>query len=114
MSPRRAVLTIVTALATLLGHLLLVRAMAHGHVAHVLLGAGNATPPLGAALLAVALVLVRLAAVVLVPGLLLASVVSLLAHWLGTGTTSGAGSSELAGSGGATGTGASIDGRGTK
>ena len=30
-------------------HVFLVRAMAHGHVAHVLLGSGNAAPPLGAA-----------------------------------------------------------------
>lgn len=109
-------MVIVLSLITLIVHVLLVRLMAHGHVAHVLLGAGNAAPPVGAALLAISLVLVRLAAVVLVPGLLLASIVSLLAQWLGTGTSSGAGSSELAGSGAApvAGTGASIDGRGTK
>ncbi len=115
MSRRRALIVLVLSLVTLLVHLVLVRAMAHGHVAHVLLGAGNATPPIGAALLAVSLVLVRLAAVLLVPGALLAAAASLLAH--GLGTTSGAGSSSEpagSGSGAVTGTGASIDGRGTK
>jgi hypothetical protein len=80
VSPRRAVLVIACSLATLLVHLLLVRLMAHGHVAHVLLGSGNAAPPIGAALLAVGLVLMRLAAVVLVPGAVLAALASLLAH----------------------------------
>jgi len=80
MTRRRAVVVASLALVTLLLHVVLVRAMAHGHVAHVLLGSGNAAPPIGAALLAVALVLVRFAAIVLAPGALLASAVSLLAH----------------------------------
>lgn len=80
MTWRRAASVLALALATLVLHVVLVRAMAHGHVAHVLLGAGNAAPPIGAALLAVALVLVRFAAIVLAPGALLASTVSLLAH----------------------------------
>ena len=102
---------IAGSLGVLLLHVVLVRAMAQGHVAHVLLGSGNAAPPLGAALLAISLVLVRLAAVVLVPGALLAALVSLVAQRLGSGITSGAGRrSEAAGSG----AGAIIDGRGTR
>lgn len=49
MSRRTAVKVALLVFATLLMHAFLVRAMAHGHVAHVLLGAGNAVPPLGAA-----------------------------------------------------------------
>jgi hypothetical protein len=79
---RRAIVVAVLALVTLVLHLVLVRAMAHGHVAHVLLGAGNAAPPLGAAGLAVTLVVVRLGAVVVVPGALLAAAASLVAHVL--------------------------------
>ena len=113
MSRRRALVVLAVALATCAVHLALLRAMAHGHVAHVLLGSGNAAPPIGAALLAVSLVLVRFAAVVLAPGAVLAATASLLAQLLGTGTISGAGTrSDDAGS--ATGAGASIDGRGTK
>jgi len=63
-------------------HFVLVRAVAHGHVAHVLLGSGNAAPPVGAAFLAVALVIVRFVAVVLVPGLLLAAGAELTAYLL--------------------------------
>ena len=80
MSRRRALLVLLAALATCAIHLGLVRAMAHGHVAHVLLGSGNAAPPVGAALLALSLVLVRFAALVLAPGALLAAAASLLAH----------------------------------
>jgi len=79
---RRAVIVGVLSLAIMLVHLVLVRLMAHGHVAHVLLGSGNAAPPLGAALLAVSLVLTRLFAIVIGPGVLLASFVSLAAHAL--------------------------------
>ena len=82
MSRRRALVVGALSLLTLLVHVLLVRAMAHGHVAHVLLGSGNAAPPLGAATLAVSLVIVRFAAVVIAPGLLLASLASLVAHVL--------------------------------
>jgi hypothetical protein len=135
---RRALVVAALSLVTLVIHLVLVRAMAHGHVAHVLLGSGNAVPPLGAAFLAIALVLVRLAAVVVAPGLLLASLASLVAHVLvgpprdggdhregggagageeGSGTTSGAGKrSGEESSGGAMvadGTGISMEGRGT-
>ena len=65
MNRRRALVTLALSLVTLVLHVVLVRAMAHGHVAHVLLGSGNAAPPLGAAALAISLVLVRLGAVVL-------------------------------------------------
>lgn len=80
MSRRRAVVVALLAALVVFLHFLLVRAMAHGHVAHVLLGSGNAVPPIGAALLAVTLVLVRFAAIVIAPGALLASAASLLAH----------------------------------
>lgn len=125
MTRRRALVVALLALATILLHVVLVRAMAHGHVAHVLLGSGNAAPPIGAALLAVTLVLVRFAAIVVAPGALLASAASLLAHALmgpprtiadqGSGTSSGTGRrSDDAGSGaGAGGTAISMDGRGT-
>jgi hypothetical protein len=133
VSRRRALVVVALSLLTLALHVFLVRAMAHGHVAHVLLGSGNAAPPLGAAVLAVSLVVVRLGAVVVAPGLLLASLASLAAHALvgpprggddhregggdgaGTGTSSGAGkSSDDDGSGAvAVGTGLSMDGRGT-
>ena len=80
MSRRRAVVVAVLALVVIVGHVALVRAMAHGHVAHVLLGSGNAAPPLAAASLAVALVVVRFVAVVISPGALLAAASSLVAH----------------------------------
>ncbi|MBX3190698.1 MAG: hypothetical protein KF819_27105 [Labilithrix sp.] len=80
MSRRRAIVCAIVSIAVLALHPVLVRAMASGHVAHVLLGAGNAAPPIGAALLAVSLVVVRFAAIVIVPGLLLASAASLAAH----------------------------------
>jgi hypothetical protein len=105
MSRRRAVVLAIVSAVALVLHAILVRAMAHGHVAHVLLGAGSSMPAIGAALLAVALVLVRLFAIVVVPGLLLASIVSLVAHW---GTISGAGTSVGGGAG------TSIGVRGTK
>jgi hypothetical protein len=76
MSRRRAICLGALALFSLLATPLLVRAMAHGHVAHVLLGSGNAAPPLFAMLLAVTLVVVRFVAVVLAPGTLLAVAVS--------------------------------------
>lgn len=123
MNRRRALETLALSLITLVLHVILVRVMAHGHVAHVLLGSGNSAPPLGAALLALSLVLVRLGAVVLAPGLLLASLASLAAHALvgpprgggdhgdveaeAAGKSSGAGSSEEEG------TGMSMEGRAT-
>ncbi len=79
---RRPVILAAVSLVFLVAHHVLVRAMAHGHVAHVLLGAGNAPPEAGAALLAVGLVVVRFVTVVLVPGLLLAAAAELLAYLL--------------------------------
>ncbi|MDB4938369.1 MAG: hypothetical protein JWP87_5341 [Labilithrix sp.] len=128
MSVRRATTVAVLAIAVCIAHVLLVRAMAHGHVAHVLLGSGNTRPPIGAALLAISLVVVRVVAVVIAPGALLASLVSFVAHVLvgpprsggqregavsGTGTSSGTGTKpEGKGSGG--GAGLSMEGRGTQ
>ncbi len=121
MSLRRSIGVLVVSVLVALVHLILVQAMAEGHVAHVLLGAGNGAPPLGAALLALALVVARLAVVVVVPGAALAALASILAHVAvgplqgdgdgdgdGNGTISGAGISV------ADGIGASIEGRGTK
>ena len=125
MSRRRALVTLALSLITLVLHVLLVRVMAHGHIAHVLLGSGNAAPPLGAAFLAISLVLVRLGAVVLAPGLLLASLASLVAHALvgpprgggdhGDEEPEGAvvGKSSGAGSSVEDGTGMSMEGRAT-
>jgi hypothetical protein len=72
----------------------LVRIMAHGHVAHALLAGG---PSLSAALLAAALVIVRFVAVVIVPGLLATAATLATAHYFvgagvgsrSTGTSSG-------------------------
>ena len=83
MSRRRAVMVLLVSLGLALVHPFLVRTMAEGHVAHVLLGAGNAAPPIGSALLAVLLVVVRLGAIVLAPGAALAALTSLVAHTLG-------------------------------
>jgi hypothetical protein len=126
---RRAIVVALVALVTLVVHLVLVRSMAHGHVAHVLLGSGNAAPPLGAAILAITLVVVRALAVLVVPGALLASLASVVAHVLvgpprgGTGQGEGAGTGTSSGTGkrsggngsaeGAGGTGMSMEGRGT-
>jgi hypothetical protein len=59
----------------------LLREMAYGHTAHVLLGAGHQAPPTRAAALAIALVIARLASYVLVPGLTLAAAAE-LAAWI--------------------------------
>jgi len=80
VSRRRAVIVGMLALLTLLLQVVLVRAMAHGHVAHVLLGSGNSAPPLDAAFLAISLVVTRFLALVVAPGVLLASLVSIIAH----------------------------------
>ena len=53
MTLRRSIVVLASSASIALVHLVLVRAMAEGHVAHVLLGAGNGPPPVGAALLAV-------------------------------------------------------------
>jgi len=135
VSKRRALHVIAFAFAAVLLDLVLVRAMAHGHVAHVLLGAGSSAPPIGPALLAIALVVARFAAVVIAPGALLASAASLLAHVLigpkggsgdrdqrgaaasasagGTSTISGTGTKSGGDDGAALGTGSSIEGRAT-
>lgn len=79
---RRPVVLSVLSIAALALHHVLLRAMAEGHAAHVLLGAGNAAPPLGAATLAVGLVVVRLVTVLLTPGLLLAAAAEVVAYLL--------------------------------
>jgi hypothetical protein len=100
MSRRRALIVLGVVVTVLLCHELLLRISAHGHVAHVLLAAGNGPPPIGAAMVAVALVVVRFLAVVVAPGAALACVASLAAHEImgppqredeGTGSSSGAG-----------------------
>lgn len=80
MNKRRALTVIAVSMGAILIDLVLVRLMAHGHVAHVLLGAGSSAPPIGPALLAIALVIARLAAIVIAPGALLAALASLVAH----------------------------------
>ncbi|MDF2695621.1 MAG: hypothetical protein K0S65_4004 [Labilithrix sp.] len=79
---RRPVVLTVIAVACLALHHVLLRAMAHGHIAHVLLGAGNAPPPAGAAAIALALVVARFVVVMLVPGLLLAAAAEVVAYLL--------------------------------
>ena len=79
---RRPIVLAVIALVVLAAHHVLLRAMAHGHVAHVLLGAGNSAPPMGAAALAVGLVLTRVLSIVVVPGLLLAATAEVVAYLL--------------------------------
>ncbi len=95
--PRRSIGLVVASIAVLVLHEALVRAMAHGHVAHVLLGAGHAGPPLGAATLAVALVVVRLLALIVVPGALAMAAVGLAAHHLSGSTSIGISEADGAG-----------------
>ena len=89
---------------------ILVRLMAHGHVAHSLLAGG---PSLAAAALAAALVVVRFAAVVIAPGALATAAVLVAAdYFVGSKSTGiSSGGDALAE---AEGTGASIEGRGTE
>jgi hypothetical protein len=82
----------VGSVLVLVVHEVLVRMMANGHVAHALLAS---SPSIGAALLAVALVVVRFCAVVLVPGALATAVVLAVAHYL-VGSKSTGISEELA------------------
>ena len=86
---------VIASLAFVALHEVLVRLMAHGHVAHSLLAGG---PSLGAALLAVALVIVRFVAVVMVPGALATAAVLALAHYFvgskSTGISPGAADAE--------------------
>ncbi len=79
---RRPVVLTIVSFGCLAAHHVLLRAMAHGHVAHVLLGTGNAAPPTGAAALAIALVVARFVTVMLTPGLLLAAAAELIAYLL--------------------------------
>ena len=77
---RRPIVFGAIAAAFLVLHHVLVRAMAHGHVAHALLAGGGAR--IGPAVLACALVVVRLVAIVVVPGLLLAALAEIVAYLL--------------------------------
>jgi len=99
---KRPIVLVLVSAMLVVAHAVLVRAMAHGHVAHVLLGAGNSSPPIGAALLAIALVLVRLVTILGVPGLVFAAAADVVAYVLvgppkkenqGTVSSGGAGSS---------------------
>jgi hypothetical protein len=87
---KTAVKIVLWCIGTIALHAVLVRLMAHGHVAHSLLAGG---PSLGAALLAAALVVVRFVAVVVVPGALATAAVLATAHYFvgskSTGTSSG-------------------------
>ena len=77
---KRALLLMGVCVGSFVLEPLLVHAMAHGHVAHVLLGSGATMPPVGPAAIAIALVGVRLFAIVLAPGLLLGALVILAAN----------------------------------
>lgn len=73
----------ILSVAFLLLHHVVVRVMAHGHIAHLLLlSSGTATPPPRAAAVAVGLVIGRFVSVMLVPGLLLAATAELAAYLL--------------------------------
>lgn len=76
---RRPVFLAALSAALLVSYLVLVRVMAHGQIAHVLLGGGASTSDVA---LAVTLVVVRFVTVVLVPGLVLASFAELAAYVL--------------------------------
>jgi hypothetical protein len=78
--PRGSVAGLVAVGAVIVTHAVVVRAAAEGEVAHALLGAGNAPPPLGAAAIAVSVVVLRLLAIVVVPGAIAALVARLAAH----------------------------------
>ena len=133
MTLRRSLVVLASSAAMALVHVVLVRAMAEGHVAHVLLGAGNGPPPVGAALLAVLLVVVRFLTIVVAPGAALAAIASIAAHrFVGpidgaekeqerqggaepaSKDSSGTNSSDGAGLSVSTGAGTTIDGRATQ
>lgn len=78
-SNRRPVFLTVLSTILLIAYLVLVRVMAHGHIAHVLLGGGASA---GTTAIAVSLVVVRFITVILVPGLMLAAFAELLAYVL--------------------------------
>ncbi len=79
---RRPLVLLAVSFTCLALHWILLRAMAHGHVAHVLLGTSHSAPPTRAALLATSLIVVRLVSVIIVPGLLLAAVAEIVAYVL--------------------------------
>jgi hypothetical protein len=79
---RRPVVLATISFVCLLVHHVVVRLMAHGHVAHLLLSGGHGLPPPRAAALAVTLVIGRFVSVILVPGLLLAAAAELAAYLL--------------------------------
>lgn len=79
---KRPLAFLAISFACLVLHHVLLRAMAHGHVAHVLLGAGNTPPPASAAAVAIALLVVRFLTVIVVPGLLLAAAAEVAAYLL--------------------------------
>lgn len=76
---RRPIVLAAVSTALLLCYLVLVRLMAHGQIAHVLLGGGASSTDTA---IAVMLVVVRFVTVVLVPGLMLASFAELAAYVL--------------------------------
>jgi hypothetical protein len=76
---RRPVVLATLSIVLLLSYFVLIRAMAHGHVAHVLLGGGADS---GAIALAVIFVVVRFITVILVPGLMLAAFAEIAAYVL--------------------------------
>lgn len=76
---RRPVLLASVSIVLLASYFVLIRAMAHGDVAHVLLGGAA---PTWAIALAITLVVVRFVTVILVPGLMLASFAELAAYVL--------------------------------
>lgn len=78
---RPLVLAAISGVCLALHHVVL-RVMAHGRVAQVLLSAGDASPPPRAAVLAIGLVVTRFVVVILVPGLLLAAAAELAAYLL--------------------------------
>jgi len=77
MNARRSIILLVLAALTLVAHEIILSLASDAHVAHRLLAG---PPPIDAAILALALLVVRLVAIVLVPGAVLASVASLFAH----------------------------------
>lgn len=107
---RRAAILVSVAIAFVVVHAVSIRVAAHTHVAHVLLGAGNGPPPFAAALVAVTLVVARIGAIVIAPGLVLAAACEALAFAVvgPRHSSSGAGISV------ADGTGTSIGIRGTE
>lgn len=76
---RRPLVLLAITLTFLVAHHVLVRAMAHGHVAHVLLASGGGASDVT---LAVALVLVRFITVIVTPGLALAATAEIVAFLL--------------------------------